>query len=318
MLDQIRPPRRGTLVFCTAHVDDVTVWDGRYRRWLDALTSSGLHCSTALMVDDGSESLPEWPDVAIIREGECLISEAARVLFHFDRNLGRASVFDFPGWYRSFTFACEYADRNGFDKVVHIESDAFIVSERLRDFINEVDDGWIALWCALHQFPEITIQVMAGSGLSAYRTFCASVPHETLVGHPYETQIPFTRIERGFVGDRYGERLPYVPVEADYVSQAPEADRSYYWWMAPAADGLQAVPTALSQADRMRRLDRDNKILRYDRGRLQTTIYALQEELEALQRANRELRTELATRPLMRLLGLARRFRVRMSGSKAR
>ena len=318
MLNDVRPPRCRTLVFCTAHVDDVTVWDGRYRRWFDALTSSGLHCTTALMVDDGSGSLPEWPDVTIVREGESLVSDAARVLFHFEHNLGRASVFDFPGWYRSFTFACEYADRNRFDKVVHIESDAFIVSKRLRDYIDDVDDGWIALWCAMHDFPEITLQVMAGSGLSAYRTFCASVPHEALVGHAYETQIPFTRIERGFVGDRYGERLPYVPVEADYVSQAPEADRSYYWWMAPTADGSQAPPTASSRSDRTRRLDRDNEILRYDRGRLQTTIYALQNELDALQRENRELRITLAARPSTRLLRLARLFRVRILGNNPR
>ncbi len=261
------------------------------------------------MVDDGSATMPDGPDVVVIGEGECLVVDAPRVVFHFEHNLGRRSVFDFPGWYRSFKFACEYADRNGFTKVVHIESDAFVISERLRDYINAVHDGWLALWCIKHDFPEITIQVMAGSGLTAYRTFCERVPHEALVGHPYETQLPFTRIEKGFIGDRYGEGLPYVPVEADFVSQALEADPSYYWWMKPAANGPKPIASTVSDAERLRRLDRNNEILRYDRGRLQTMIYGLQNEVATLQRVNQDLCAQLTTQPMRRLRGFAYRLR---------
>ncbi len=306
--------RSGTLIFCTAHVDDESVWDGRYRRWFDALSMSDLDCGTALMVDDGSATMPDWTDVAVIREGECLVTDASRVLFQFKHNLGRRSVFDFPGWYRSFTFACEYADRNGFTKVVHIESDAFVISERLRDYINAVHDEWLTLWCTLHNFPEITIQIMAGSGLTAYRTFCEQVPHEALVGRPYEAQLPFTKIEKGFIGDRYGERLPYVPVEADFVSQALEADSSYYWWMKPAAHGPKPIESKVSDAERLRRLGRDNDLLRYDRGRLQTMIYGLQNEVATLRHVNQNLCTQLTARPVRRLCGFANRLRALIRG----
>jgi hypothetical protein len=268
-----------TLVFCTAHVDDETVWDGRYRRWFDAIAASGLRHDTALMVDDGSPVLPDWQDVALLREGESLATATPRVLYHFAENLGRRAIFDFPGWHRSFTFAAEFAEANGFTKVIHLESDAFVVSQRLRDHIDGIDQGWTAFWCPSHGFPEITLQVMAGVGLAAYRDFCASVPHAALVGRPYEEQIPFSHIERGFTGDRYGERLPYVPIEADFVAQAREADASYYWWVPP---GTFDRPGNGRDA---RSLARHNEILRYDRGRLQAMIYGLQAEVADLRGA---------------------------------
>lgn len=292
-----------TLVFCTAHVDDETVWDGRYRRWFDAITASGLRHHTALMVDDGSPALPDWPDVTVLREGENLATAAPRVVFHFAENLGRRGLFDFPGWHRSFAFAAEFAEANGFAKVVHVESDAFVVSQRLRRHIDGLDEGWTAFWCPSHGFPEITLQVMAGAGLPAYRAFCASVPHAALVGRPYEEQFPFTRIERGFTGDRYGERLPYVPVEADYVSQAPEADASYYWWLPPGLfDPARASPDGGSLA-------RHNEILRHDRGRLQTMVYRLQAEVADLRRAAADREARRPKARLCRLLGRLARFR---------
>ncbi len=287
-----------TLIFCTAHADDETVWDGRYRRWLDAVTGSSLDHATALIVDDGSTSLPAWPDVRIIVEGQSFAASDRYVLYHFSRNLGRASIFDFPGWHRSFTFAAAYADRNGFDKIVHVESDSFIVSDRLRLHINDIDEGWTALWCPSHGFPEPCIQVIAGGGLARFRTFC-TVPHAALKGGAYEHRIPFTATERGFVGDRYGEYLPYVPVEADFVAQARDADASYYWWLkvpttAPGQDArFVETPHDGPAGKRVGTLSKHNEMLRFERGRLQAMIYGLQTDLGAAERANAALRAEI-------------------------
>lgn len=306
-LDQPPPPARPskTLVFCTAHAGDETVWDGRYRRWLGAVAASGLRHDAALMIDDGSPALPDWPDVQVLREGEDLATSAPRVLFHFEANLGRRGLFDFPGWHRSFRFAAAFAQANGFAKIVHVESDTFVVSQRLRHHIDALHDGWTAFWCPSHGFPEITLQVMAGAGLDAYRAFCAEVPHAALVGRPYEEGLPFTHVERGFVGDRYGERLPYVPVEADYVAQAPEADASYHWWLPPgASDPARHAPDAA-------RLARHNEALRFDRGRLQAMIYALQAEVADLRRREAE---RAGARPGARLRRLAGRLRRAVAG----
>ncbi len=165
-----------TLVFCTAYVpspkiagtyvpsmehgtayleaadgeDKFYSWNLRYRIWLEALLASELKFDQILIVDDGSPTLPQWDDVTIKREQDSILSSDKIVLFHFDQNLGRHAVSDFPGWVRSFLFAGRYARANGFTRVIHLESDAFLISWRLQSYANAVSDGWVTLWCPRH------------------------------------------------------------------------------------------------------------------------------------------------------------------------
>ena len=69
------------------------------------------------------------------------------MLYHFRERLGRKAVFDFPGWYRSFTFAGRYAYAHGFEKVIHIKINSFLIGSRVQRYFNEVTSGWTALWC---------------------------------------------------------------------------------------------------------------------------------------------------------------------------
>src|SRR5262249_26104319 len=130
--------RRKTLVFCTSYCTSQTRWNARYRRWLDAIRQSGLIVDQILIVDDASEVLPDWPDLKIIEENDVLSPTGAITLFHFTEHLGRRSITDFPGWYRSFGFAAVFAQVNGFEKVVHIESDAFLISDRIVNYVNSI------------------------------------------------------------------------------------------------------------------------------------------------------------------------------------
>jgi hypothetical protein len=226
-----------TLVFCTAFADDRNgpgqSWGGRYKRWLDALQQSRLVYDQILIVDDGSPSLPDWPGVATLSSLPTVRSSARVVLFHFHNNLGRTGVYHYPGWFRSFSFAAAYAVYYGFTKVVHIESDAFLVSGRIQEYFNNVADGWISLWSPRYDYPETGIQVVAGNSMQAFKDFCQR-PYSDFEGQPIELMMPFTQIERRFVGDRYGEFLSFVPQDADWTMQsfAPLADSSeYFWWL---------------------------------------------------------------------------------------
>ena len=256
-------PRQKTVVFCASFCAAPAAWDNRYRRWLDAIGRSGLLFDQVLIVDDGSATLPSWPDLQIIAEGEKLRATKPVALFHFADNLGRRSVFDFPGWYRSFGFAARFAAENGFDKIIHVESDAFLISRRIVDYINAVDDGWIAFWCKRWNFPETAIQVIAGSAVPAYRAV-AERPHSAFVGRPIETALPFTRVERSFEGDRYGEYADRVPRFADFAAQTAEnAADGYYWWL---AEDPPALPDAALRDERYVFLYGDAKHLAMRRG----------------------------------------------------
>jgi hypothetical protein len=223
-----------TLVFCTSYVAEPERWNGRYRRWIDAQQRSGLRHDQLLIVDDGSATLPGWADTACVAAGAAMRSDSPVALYHFPDQLGRPSHFVFPGWYRSFAFAAQWAQAGGFSRVIHVESDAFLISPRAIAYFNAVEEGWIALYTQRYEMPEIAIQAMAGDGFARYCDYVAG-PYSRLEGTSHEHVLPLTHVERGLRGDRYGEYLDHVPADADWATQCLENARpDYYWWLPEA------------------------------------------------------------------------------------
>ncbi|MGH1590378.1 hypothetical protein ACRBEV_21115 [Methylobacterium phyllosphaerae] len=225
-----------TLIFCTAFATDDETWLNRYRRWVDAIKNSSLHYDQLLLIDDGSPVLPSWNDVLVVEIGqEIPITDAADskiVLLHFETNLGRKDINDFAGWYRSFCYAGKYAAENGFDKIIHIESDSFLISDRIKNYFNEFNSGWLALWCRRWLWPETAVQIMAGDAVGALAIQDQIMPHERLVGKWMELSLPFTHVDPDFNGDRYGEYLPYIPRNADFAVQTDQhSSADYFWWL---------------------------------------------------------------------------------------
>ena len=251
-----------TLVFCTAYAGAPSVWGTRYRRWLDAILAGGIEPEQILLVDDGSATLPGWADTDVYSGG--VAGEAFTtgprgriLLYHFRDRLGRRSVLDFAGWHRSFVFAALYAEAQGFDRIIHIESDAYVISAQARAFLTEFKDGWASFWSPLYSIPESAIQVVAGEGLRLLAGF-AREPYEKLIGKPHELEIPFTHVERRLKGDRYAEGKTVVPRDADYAAQVPDLqDESYYWWL----QGSQRLPAVSSVTLRFGELGQDTGAL---------------------------------------------------------
>ena len=224
-------PQR-TLVFCTTYGDHADHWNIRYATWLKSIRTGGLRYDQILMIDDGSPMLPRWEGVDIVLDAPGARSNARAAIYRFNNNLGRQRDF-FPGWFRSFGFAGEYAERCGFDKIIHVESDAALITPRIHTYFNDRKAGWTALWCPLHSMPESGIQIMAGRDIALYRAFMAR-PYEELRSNLIENLMPFTRVEKSFTGDRYGEIAHSIPAEADYGMQLhtgfyPHPD--YLWWL---------------------------------------------------------------------------------------
>lgn len=237
--------RQKTLVFCTAFAWTPLHWTLRYRRWVQGIRASSIAYDQLLVVDDGSDSLPDWSDAEIRRDETAAQrgldgpSNAELLVHSFRDRLGRASTFDFPGWYRSFAFAGRYARAHGFEKVVHIESDLYLIGQRPQRFVNEATEGWTIAWCPLHLVPESGFQVMAGSAVQRFAEIEQSHPHESLVGRAYELQLPYDRVDKSFAGNRYGEFQSFVPGNAEYAAQINhELPPEYYWWL----PGIEPAP----------------------------------------------------------------------------
>ncbi len=241
-----------TLVYCTAYADTQAAWQSRYRAWIEAQSRPGIQWDQLLIVDDGSPVLPDWDDVAIVREFDApspqeARSDAAVVLYHHEFRLGRAALFDFPGWHRSFAFGALYAQAHGFDKVVHLESDAFLVSRRMRRLVDAHRSGWVIPWSERYKFPEIAIQLVGPDQMAAFAAFAAR-PYAVMRHRVHEPLFTPTHIERGLIGERYGESADPVPRDADYATQVPsQREPSYYWWLRDDDD--EAPMAAPSGAD---------------------------------------------------------------------
>jgi hypothetical protein len=232
-----------TLIFCTAWSTSSDRWHNLFGRWINHLEDSDLEYDQILLIDDGSPMLPDWDGVRIVRENAMPDTcDDHAVIYHFNENLGRGDELDYPGWYRSFMFAAEWAERYGFDKIIHIESDAFLISERIVNYVNNLSDQWTTFWCPRHDFPENNIQIIAGSSVQDFIDWKnEKIPYEHYRGRCAEYYTPYTNVVKAFYGDRWGEFAPGmarvadprcppgVPRDADYVCQVFE--ESPCWWI---------------------------------------------------------------------------------------
>jgi hypothetical protein len=208
------------LLFCTSFSDNEYLWNNRYIKWLKFYNSINLNSNKILMIDDGSPVVPNIESVSITNSNN--LNEEDREyknsIIRFPNHLGRRGVLDYPGWFRSFSFACEYAKKFNYKKVIHIESDVFLLSDKIINYINDLDSGWNSFMCSRYSFPESGIQIICKDQIDNLYEFY-NKDYNLYKNFPIERLIPFTNVSDNFIGDRYGEYLPSPPIGADFCSQ---------------------------------------------------------------------------------------------------
>ena len=193
-----------TLLFCTSYATTPEEWNGRYKSWYDYYTSIKLNYDKMLMFDDGSPLMPKF----------C----SSDTIHTFRTHLGKKSVLDYDGWYRSFSTAIRYAKENNFDKIVHCEADAYLLSNNIIDFVNCINSGWHCFWCPRHNMHESALQVICDDQFDSCIEF-TNKPYDAYRGKAIDDLFPYTKIQTAFKGDRYGEYLTEIPHDAHYSCQ---------------------------------------------------------------------------------------------------
>src|SRR5438105_3236112 len=128
-----------SLLFCTSYIDknDISFHPLRYMKWIDYYSKikEGLGVDYIFIIDDGSPdpTLEHSSLVEILSAKDDLPAELSKKIniITFKEHLGRLSQGEHLGWWRSFTYSIKIAEKYGFEKIIHIESDFYIVSERL-------------------------------------------------------------------------------------------------------------------------------------------------------------------------------------------
>lgn len=206
------------LLFTTSYCKDLDTWENRIYKWYKHYTTSSLQFTKLLILDDCSPVLPTWEDCSVL---DNFVDEPVDKSFilRFKTHLGRPGHLDYPGWYRSFSFAAKYAYKFNYDKVIHIESDAYLLTSRIIEYFNRKETDWTSLWCKVHNFPETAIQIICKDQiLNYFNTTQVSYEH-FFKDKTIETCLPFTCIESTFIGDRYHEYRHDIPCDADYACQ---------------------------------------------------------------------------------------------------
>ena len=217
-----------TLVFCTSYVADARAWELRYRRWLQHHRVLPWRDAQFCLVDDASPYWPPAAEATSLRVGQPLPAPSPPVLMlHFDQRLGRSGVTHYPGWWRSFLHSVAVARHYGCGKIVHIESDAFVLSRRMLAFIESRERGWTAFWCPRWRFPETAIQVICADQFEAMDRM-AAIGWDNMAGRLAEQVLPFTDVVREPHGDRYGERRSRIPGFADFAAQVGPQHRVWF------------------------------------------------------------------------------------------
>jgi hypothetical protein len=222
------------MIFCTSYFDKLGRHSfKRYNKWLEhhlkKLDQFGA--SNIFLIDDGSSEIGISTSHDVMRAESLLDELSAQVnCVTFIENLGRESVLCYPGWWRSFTYSLAVAEHFGMQRIIHIESDFFVLSDRLIQFIKEKNNGWTSLYSRHYDFPETGIQIIAADAFPLLRTVLENVRREEFrCEREAELLLPFTEIERGFKGDRFGEVgvlekwLLDNPIgsKIDYIGQIP-------------------------------------------------------------------------------------------------
>jgi hypothetical protein len=194
-----------TLVFCTSILTEETLFT--YSEWWNYYRSKFPN-ATFLIVNDGVVANGLIKKLKQLTNNQFDESN----IISFDEKLGRESHFHW-GWWRSFRTAV-LVGKERFDKIIHIECDAIILSQRLFNYLNDTNTGWRCLFSNSYGFPESAIQILNKDKFYLIDSLPENFDFYKIV----ELYLPF-KSERTFIGDRYGEigKLPNHKI--DYVCQ---------------------------------------------------------------------------------------------------
>jgi hypothetical protein len=170
-------------------------WPERVRKYIDYYRTiqSELGFDEFVLADNASpiELIApfEAPDTSIYR-------------FDTELRLGGLSN-EYPYVWRGFYLIKELMPF--FDKIIICDSDSFITSQRLANYIRDNNSGFYTMWSELCGYPASEISVLNRDSFPMILEWMET-PWETRAkpGHRFETEVPYTRVCKEFIGDRYG------------------------------------------------------------------------------------------------------------------
>jgi hypothetical protein len=194
------------LIFCTSLMLEESLH--KYAMWWKYYRTKFPEAHL-IIANDGPIEGHVFDKFMSLTDGEFEISN----LVVFEEKLGRDWHYHW-GWWRSFLTVLRYGKQNEFSKIIHIESDAVILSKRLFNFIINENNGWKCLFTKKYNFPESAIQIINPDSFYLIDNLPEQFSFDTIA----ELFLPFKAV-KNFIGDRYGENCTLPSHKIDYVCQ---------------------------------------------------------------------------------------------------
>ena len=216
-----------TFIFCTSYFDNPEVYEKRYQKWINYYDEHPFTNDKDMFLIDDCSDLELITDDRVHSIKEDQLGNFTDVdnkinlhSFHDRKGLNWShNSANNEGWWRSFSAALNIAEEYNYDKIVHIESDAYLISQRVFDYVEEIKTGWTAFWAPRYYFPESCLQVICKDQFESFKDFASCGYHELSKKGLAERVIPFTHVEKKFLGDRYGETVKQQLKGIDYLCQ---------------------------------------------------------------------------------------------------
>lgn len=146
-------------------------------------------------------------------------------MFHCDNIPRGPGPYDYPYCWRALYYIRNLIEI-GYEKIIFIDTDGFILSKRLARYIGDRQSGWVSFWSNTEQFPEASIHVLSDDTFYLFNLY-TSHPWETKVGRFMERDLPFTEVNRYFNVGRFGEKWDGKEWSAN-LERKQEPDMDYF------------------------------------------------------------------------------------------
>ena len=197
----------------------------RHEKWLDFIIplKDKLGYDEIFFVDNASSNENFQK---LKQKHPCIGNPRSLIKVHrCDVHIPRKAQNAYGYWYSALAIAAKYALDNNYHKILYLDTDMYPLTDRVCEYAKSLTSGWTGMWCPRHNFPETNFQII---GPDKLQEFHQHMSRDFLVYYPEgmaETCIPWTHVEKGFSGDRYGEMnnglgIPQTK-EMQYYGQCP-------------------------------------------------------------------------------------------------
>ena len=174
----------------------------------------------------GADSIHLYDNASSLENLKALVDQSGMTLgqdlfiTRFANFMPRKSDWDYPYCWRLLRQSCIDLPEMGYNKFLFIDSDFFILKQKMIDWINQTNTGWVSIEDKGNRFPESAFSIVNQDSFDLYRTE-AMKPIGPRKSQPMELSLPYTYVEKKFKGGRYGDKpIPDLQdATMDYYAQ---------------------------------------------------------------------------------------------------